>query len=111
MRESVCESVCERVCVCSGTREHTPVRTHTKGLFTLRLTPGKDRFHTCNLKAVLAPHFTRGYETLLRSRVSTAFVVLSPHCGAKFVQCETSGVCLLSCKLQPVRRNIKRWKE
>ncbi len=78
--------------MCSGTREHTPVRTHTKGLFTLRLTPGKDTFHTCNLKAVLAPHFTRGYETLLRSRVSTAFVVLSPHCGAKFVQCETSGV-------------------
>ncbi len=52
-------------------------------------------FHTCNLKAVLAPHFTRGYETLLRSRVSTAFVVLTPHCGAKFVQCETSSVCLL----------------
>ncbi len=65
-----------------------------KGLFTLRLTPGKDTFHTCNLKAVLAPHFTRGYETLLRSRVSTAFVVLTPHCGAKFVQCETER-CLL----------------
>ncbi len=72
-----------------------------QGLFTLRLTPGylrskqplltpgKGTFHTCNLKAVLAPHFTRGYETLLRSRVSTAFVVLTPHCGAKFVQCET----------------------
>ncbi len=93
--------------------------------------PGKDTFHTCNLKAVLAPHFTRGYETLLRSRVSTAFVVLTPHCGAKFVQCETSGVCLLlldawqqtanqklssealvtkrgSCKLQPVRSSVAR---
>ncbi len=34
------------------------------------------------------------YETLLWSRVSTAFVVLTPHCGAKFVQCETER-CLL----------------
>ncbi len=100
--------------------------------------PSKDTFHTCNLKTVLEPHFTRDYETLLRSRISTAFVVLTLHCGAKFVQCETEryllvaggrlatdsqseieqrGLCHVSyrkCtlyKLQPVRRNIKGWKE
>ncbi len=38
--------------------------------------------------------FTRGYETLLQSRVSIAFVVLTPHCSARFVQCETER-CLI----------------
>ncbi len=64
---------------------HTVLNPGLSSFLTPLLSPGKDTFHTCNLKVVLAPHFTRGYETLLRSRVSTAFVVLTPHCGAMFV--------------------------
>lgn len=36
--------------------------------------------------------FRSGYESMLLSSGNTAFVVLTPHCGAKFVQCET-GLC------------------
>ncbi len=79
--------------MCSRTF-HTALNPGLSSFKTPLLTTGKDTFHTCNLKAALAPHFTRGYESLLRSRVSTAFVVLTPHCGAKFVQCETEE-CLL----------------
>jgi len=35
--------------------------------------------YACNLEAGLAPLFTRGYETLIQIRVSTAFVVLTSH--------------------------------
>jgi len=42
----------------------------------LALYPVKGTFHTCKLEAGAAQPFTRGYETWLRSTISTAFALL-----------------------------------
>lgn len=62
-------------------------------LFKLHLTP--DYHHTCNLETGLVSLFTPSYEILYRSRVNTTFVVLTPHCSAKHIQCEMMRVGML----------------
>ncbi len=100
--------------------------------------PGKDTFHTCNLKAVLALHFTPGIWNPAPEQGLAPHLCVNPRIAVlSLLSGETSGVLLVaaghlttesqseieqrgschvsnrtrtSCKLQPMRRNIKRLK-
>ncbi len=45
---------------CDSRAFHTALNPGLSSFLTPLLTPGKDTFHTCNLKAVLAPAFYPG---------------------------------------------------